>query len=238
MTGINKQELIDKITALGKSIGFLFVIYVLVGIVITVLSEASLVTVDDLFATLAVQAVIFVSVWFTVFSYYTDIPSKVFSKATVSFQSVKTSVASASVILIVYMFLSSVTYALVDGEVREHDSPLIDAATQSPESLIIGVVFMFVFVAVSEELVFRAGIYEVLKNSYSVKTSAVLSAIIFALPHITALELDVTSALTFVATGGAGLAFTLIYEKTDNIAIPIIAHGVYNSLLLIIVYFA
>lgn len=231
MKEINKQELFDKITTLGKAVGFLFVIYVFASLV-----NALLVGSSQIFVQVVVQATIFSGLWFVILSNFTDLPNKVYRKAILNIESVKSAVLSASAILIAYFLLSVVVYALLNGGMREHNSPLADAVVQSPVSLLIGIIFMFVFVGVSEELLFRAGVYEILKKDYSVKSSAIISSLMFGVLHITALQLDATSVFTVLATGSAGFVFALIYERTDNIVVPIIAHGVFNSLLLILIY--
>lgn len=237
MIEINKQEFLDKVTTLGKSIGLFAFIYIIASLITAIFSEIIFSGDGSIFSTIAVQATIFISLWYVILSkYHPEIIDKVYQNAVLNIQTIKSASLSATAILIIYSILSVFIYVF-SNDIREHDSPLVDATMSDPVSLAIGILFMFTFVAISEELVFRAGVYEILKKSYSVKTSAALSAAIFGLPHITVLTLDITSMVTILATGFAGFIFALLYERTDNIVAPIIAHGVYNTLLLLIVYF-
>lgn len=74
---------------------------------------------------------------------------------------------------------------------------------------------------VAEELLFRGLLYPTLKQAGYPRMALWGSAILFALIHMNLLALI---PLTFVA-----LMLTWLYEETDNLIAPIIAHSLFNA---------
>lgn len=97
-----------------------------------------------------------------------------------------------------------------------------------------GFVIMFVMGAImapfSEELYFRGMIYPVFKNYLGPLGGALLAGLIFGIVHW-----DFWRTVP-LAIGGALLCY--IYEKTDSIWVPMLAHGMWNGIMSIIVYFS
>lgn len=79
--------------------------------------------------------------------------------------------------------------------------------------------------AVCEELVFRGIIYQGLKNSFSVKSSIMMTSVLFALMH--------QNIIQFVYPILLGIVFCLVYEKTNNLLYTIIIHF-FNNLTTVI----
>ena len=85
-----------------------------------------------------------------------------------------------------------------------------------------------VLVPIAEELVFRAGLFRVLAAKYGRWPGILISSAVFAAIHM--------SWLGFAPLFGLGIVFCLAYERSRNIAVPMIAHGLFNlnSILLIV----
>ncbi|MCZ6674732.1 MAG: type II CAAX endopeptidase family protein [Verrucomicrobia bacterium] len=101
-----------------------------------------------------------------------------------------------------------------------------DLVTQVEEMGISPVLFFVAFLAVvvapiSEELLFRAFIYRSLKTYVSPTLSAVLTSLMFAGMHL--------NLLSFLPLFLLGLWLCRTYEKTGNIFVPIIFHGLFNG---------
>lgn len=90
-----------------------------------------------------------------------------------------------------------------------------------PPALLFTVIIMAVIVApVTEELVFRAGLFRYLRTRIHPVLAYALPALIFALLHAN------LAAFLPLAVLGLGLAF--VYERTGSILVPILAHAFFN----------
>ena len=74
---------------------------------------------------------------------------------------------------------------------------------------------------IAEELIFRGVLFSTLRNNLSFALSALISAVLFSLLHGNYLSFLPIAVLAFV--------FSWIYEKTNNLAYPIILHSIYNT---------
>lgn len=94
---------------------------------------------------------------------------------------------------------------------------------------IAGLLLIAVVVApLSEELIFRAGIFRALRGSLGRWGAIAVSSSLFALLH--------GSWVGFAPLFCLGAVFCLAYERSRNIAVPMIAHGLFNlnSIILIV----
>lgn len=73
----------------------------------------------------------------------------------------------------------------------------------------------------AEEILFRGLVYASIKKMGFPKLALWGTSLVFAATHANAMALV---PLTFVA-----LMFTLLYEKTDNLLAPILAHSIFNA---------
>ncbi len=87
----------------------------------------------------------------------------------------------------------------------------------------------FFFVAPTEELVFRAFVFSLLKRTFGNLTSGALTTILFAtiFSHITDGHFP---NWTYVGMAfAAGGVYTASYHRTDNLLVPILLHGTVDS---------
>lgn len=82
---------------------------------------------------------------------------------------------------------------------------------------------------ISEELFYRGMVYPVLRFYLGSRWGAVAAGIVFGLVHW-----DLWRAIP-LAIGGAILCY--IYEKSGSILVPMAAHGIWNGVMSIIVYY-
>jgi membrane protease YdiL (CAAX protease family) len=100
--------------------------------------------------------------------------------------------------------------------------------TKSPPLLALMIVFALVVAPVAEELVLRAGLFRFLRTRTPRWVAFVSSASLFALLHA-----NWASSLPLFLLG---LVFAIAYERTGSLAVPILAHALFNlnSLLLVL----
>lgn len=97
-------------------------------------------------------------------------------------------------------------------------------------------VFLPVFIAgavlapFSEELYYRGMIYPVFRQRFGSLGGALLAGLLFGLVHF-----DLWRTIP-LAIGGAGLCY--IYEKTDSIWASTLAHGIWNGVMSMVVFYS
>ncbi|MGD7048778.1 CPBP family intramembrane metalloprotease [Rossellomorea marisflavi] len=91
-------------------------------------------------------------------------------------------------------------------------------------------VFSSVIVSpIYEEVLYRGFIYPTLRNRFGVKKAIVFSALIFSLVHLPSIDI---LPVNFVN----GLVFAILYERTNSIYVPMVAHALFNLSLMTLVY--
>ena len=107
----------------------------------------------------------------------------------------------------------------------------------NPEVLLVLIPLSFLLIGPGEELLFRGVIQGTLRQSFGAPAAIVLANLAFAPAHILSLTgslsgLAVTIGLLFLP----GLVFGYLYETTDNLAVPALAHGIYDAVIFGLVY--
>jgi membrane protease YdiL (CAAX protease family) len=88
-----------------------------------------------------------------------------------------------------------------------------------------------------EELLFRGVVQGVLRRSFGVRVGIVVASGLFGLVHWVAVSGGPTEKFAYVAIAGTlGIVLGVLYERTETILAPGLAHGVYNSVLFVIQY--
>jgi hypothetical protein len=100
--------------------------------------------------------------------------------------------------------------------------PMVDLMGRSgpPWQRLVTIVFAVVIAPVTEELVFRAGIFRYVRTRLPRWAALLLPAILFAEVHA-----DLPS---FVPLLVLGLVFSLAYERTGSIKTTMVAHALFN----------
>jgi len=112
--------------------------------------------------------------------------------------------------------------------VEQQDLVGVFARADSPVALAGLVVLAIVIVPISEELIFRAGIFRILKGRIGRWPAIAVSSTLFALLH--------GSWVGFAPLFCLGALFCIAYERSRSVAVPMIAHGLFNlnSILMIV----
>ena len=104
--------------------------------------------------------------------------------------------------------------------VAPQDSIAVFKNTQSP--VVVGGMLLVacVLAPMNEEMIFRRGLYHFLRQRCGRSVALCLSAGIFGLVHV--------NLAGFLPLATLGVMLALAYERTGDIRVPIIAHGLFN----------
>jgi membrane protease YdiL (CAAX protease family) len=135
--------------------------------------------------------------------------------------------------LVVAIVASAVLAALdlVPGSV-------LGEAVVSDPNLVFGLAALsIVLVAPAEEFLFRGVIQGRLRRSVGPVGAVVGSSLLFGSLHLgnyTGETAAVVAGAVLIACVGS--VFGVLYERTENLVVPVVAHGVYNTILMVLSY--
>lgn len=109
------------------------------------------------------------------------------------------------------------------------ENAAIEAGTEQPTLLLLFIPMQFLFVAPAEELVFRGLLQGLFRRAYGIIPGIAVAAAVFGLIHYPALvgEEGIWVVIGIAAASGAVLG--VLYEYTENLAVPILVHGLWNA---------
>lgn len=110
---------------------------------------------------------------------------------------------------------------------------VVEGAEQQPELLLVLIPLQFVAVAPAEELFNRNLLQKYFYGAFSRPAAIVVASGIFSSAHLFSYSGE-SAAGTLVAIAIVlllGLVLGVVYERTDNVVVPILAHGAYNATL-------
>jgi len=105
--------------------------------------------------------------------------------------------------------------------VEPQDAVALFKKTSSPMFLAAMIVFATVVAPLTEELVFRAGIFRYARTRLPRWAALLLPACLFAALH--------NHLASFAQLAALGVVFSLAYERTGRIGTPIVAHALFNA---------
>jgi hypothetical protein len=123
-------------------------------------------------------------------------------------------------LVIVATYAWHAVLTLCGVSIERQDLIGIFANAESPWMLAILIFLALVIAPLTEELVFRAGLYRFLRSRISRPVALASTAIVFACMHV--------NLATFVPLVVLALVFSLAYERTGRIGTPIVAHALFN----------
>jgi hypothetical protein len=91
---------------------------------------------------------------------------------------------------------------------------------ESRTAAIVMASFAILVAPITEELIFRAGLFRYLRTRIPRWAALLLPALLFASLH--------GNLAAFAPLAALGIVFALAYEHTGRIAVPIIAHALFN----------
>lgn len=109
--------------------------------------------------------------------------------------------------------------------------------TGDPTMVLVLAVLSFVIIAPAEEYLFRGVIQRRLTRSMRTPAAIGVASLLFVIPHAIG-YLGGVQGIFLLSIAPFSLAVILgaLYEKYDNLSVPILAHGLYNATLFVITY--
>lgn len=117
------------------------------------------------------------------------------------------------------------------------ESVIGEAAGDDPRILLGLAALSLVVIAPIEEFVFRGVVQGRLRDAFGPAGAIVGASLLFGSLHLANYAGDVPSVVAgALVIVGTGAVLGALYEYTDNLTVPIVAHGLYNALLLGVAY--
>jgi uncharacterized protein len=108
------------------------------------------------------------------------------------------------------------------------------ANADSPVLLAAMIVLAVVLAPLTEELVFRGGLFRYLRSWAPHWVALVVSALLFASLHVNWSTLE--GLTSFVPLMVLAIMFSLAYERTGHIGTPIVAHALFNLNTIVLIF--
>jgi membrane protease YdiL (CAAX protease family) len=117
------------------------------------------------------------------------------------------------------------------------ENQVITQGREAPVYFLYMIPVSLLLVGPIEELLFRGVAQGVLRRTFGVRAAIVLASSMFGLIHWVALSGTPVEKFAYVAIAALlGVVLGVLYERTESILAPALAHGVYNSTLFAIQY--
>lgn len=115
---------------------------------------------------------------------------------------------------------------------NQAQNTVVTMGQENPVLFLLMVPITILFIGPGEELVFRGIVQGLFRRTYGAVPAIVIASGLFGIAHFAALA--GSGKLTYIAvTILLGLILGGLYERTDNILVPIVVHGIYNAILFV-----
>jgi len=103
---------------------------------------------------------------------------------------------------------------------------------QDPRYFLYMIPVAILLVGPFEELVFRGGVQGILRRTWGPSVAIVVSSVLFGFVHWVALTGGGGSRIPYVTVAATlGLVLGYLYERSRNLVVPAVVHGLYNTVL-------
>lgn len=133
-------------------------------------------------------------------------------------------------LFLMVMILGIIEAIIYPAEPELQDFAKILLMVDSNSELLLAVIMGVVLAPIGEEVYFRGFLYPALRQRFGAAKGIILTALFFSSMHFDLYR------LIPIAAGGMGL--TYLYERTGNIWNNIIAHGVWNAIMIALIFYA
>ncbi|MFC6757155.1 MULTISPECIES: CPBP family intramembrane glutamic endopeptidase [Haloarcula] len=137
---------------------------------------------------------------------------------------------------VVVQVLSTLAETLFGVAVETGQNNIITQGRDNPVLFLYMVPVALFFVGPAEELVFRGVVQGLFRRAFGVVPGVVFASLLFGMGHYLAISSG--SAWTYILTASAlGLVLGAVYEYTESILVPALAHGGWNAGLFVLNYY-
>lgn len=107
---------------------------------------------------------------------------------------------------------------------------VVELGQQNPVLFLYMIPVTIFLVAPAEEALFRGVVQGLFRRAYGLVPGVILASALFGVAHY--LALTGGGKVTYIAVAaGLGLVLGAVYELTENLAVPIAVHGLWNTIL-------
>jgi len=132
--------------------------------------------------------------------------------------------------------LSTLVESLFDVAVETGQNSIITQGRENPELFLYMIPVALFFVGPAEELVFRGVVQGLFRRAFGLVPGVVCASLLFGFGHYLAISSG--SAWTYILVASAlGMVLGAIYEYTESIYVPALAHGLWNAGLFVLNYY-
>jgi hypothetical protein len=143
-------------------------------------------------------------------------------------------VAAGFVALLVALYVLG-TIATQLG-IENAENAVVTLGQENPEFFLYLIPITFLFVAPAEELLFRGIVQGLFRRAYGAVPAILIASALFGAVHYIALS-GGGSKLTYVAVAATlGVILGVLYEKSQNLLVPILVHALYNAIQFYVAY--
>lgn len=129
-----------------------------------------------------------------------------------------------------FVVLSILSAAIAALGVEQAENTVVTQGQQNPSLFLLLIPVTILFVAPGEELVYRGVVQGLFRDAYGPIPAIGVASVLFGISHY--LALAGSGKLTYIViTVVLGGLLGLVYERTENILVPIGVHGLYNAIL-------
>lgn len=112
----------------------------------------------------------------------------------------------------------------------------ITQGERQPVYLLYLVPVTLLFVAPAEEFIFRGLVQGLFRRAYGVLPAVVIASALFGVSHYIALGGEGSKLAYLAVAAMLGVILGLLHERTENLLVPILVHGVYNAVIFYLQY--
>lgn len=132
--------------------------------------------------------------------------------------------------MIIMLISNYIILIINNGEIAANEQAVQNLIKIAPWYMVFE---LLIFAPISEELVFRRSIRDIVKNPY---IYALISGLIFGGLHAISSLNSMIDLLYLIPYCSLGIAFALLYSKTNNIFSTITIHAFHNGLALLLYF--
>jgi membrane protease YdiL (CAAX protease family) len=132
--------------------------------------------------------------------------------------------------VMIYVASTALSILFITFGIENATNTVILAGRENPVTFLYLMVVTVLFVAPAEELLFRGVVQRLFRRAYGTVLAVILASALFGIGHTFALS--GSGKLTYLAVAAVlGIILGISYEVSENLAVPIGIHALYNTVL-------
>ncbi|QCC58357.1 CPBP family intramembrane metalloprotease [Natrinema thermotolerans] len=142
-------------------------------------------------------------------------------------------------LIVLFGALFAISTLMQSTGVESADHSTTQRAADNPELMLIMVPIAILIIGPFEEVLYRNVIQKSLYETFSRFGAVAVASVIFAAVHVLAYATNGLGAViaSLGTIFGLSIVLGVIYERTENLLIPALVHGLYNALTFLNLYF-